>query len=154
MIHKAKDLEAPNVVIMPCGGTTFREKNRRLLYVAVSRKPSEGGRSCGQSESIRDIDLFVGTSAMDWQTSEVASPLPAQSCRAGMRRMAVIHALPSVHQKRTIADAAAALRHFRTFAPHLHSGPTLPGGFDEVCPPADELRRVRKSLFFHESSLE
>ena len=77
MIPKAKDLEAPNVVIIPCGGTTFREKNRRLLYIAVSCKPSEGGRSCGQSESIRDIDLFVGTSAMDWQTSEVASPLPA-----------------------------------------------------------------------------
>jgi len=36
-IHKAKGLEAPNVVIMPCDGTTFREKDRRLLYVAISR---------------------------------------------------------------------------------------------------------------------
>jgi hypothetical protein len=36
-IHKAKGLEAPNVVIMPCDATTFREKDRRLLYVAISR---------------------------------------------------------------------------------------------------------------------
>ena len=36
-IHKAKGLEAPNVVIMPCDGSTFREKDRRLLYVAISR---------------------------------------------------------------------------------------------------------------------
>lgn len=36
-IHKAKGLEAPNVLIMPCDGTTFREKDRRLLYVAISR---------------------------------------------------------------------------------------------------------------------
>ncbi|UWU14075.1 ATP-binding domain-containing protein [Rhizobium sullae] len=36
-IHKAKGLEAPNVLIMPCDGTTFRERDRRLLYVAVSR---------------------------------------------------------------------------------------------------------------------
>ncbi|MEY9142040.1 ATP-binding domain-containing protein [Bradyrhizobium elkanii] len=36
-IHKAKGLEAPSVVIMPCDGTTFREKDRRLLYVAISR---------------------------------------------------------------------------------------------------------------------
>ena len=36
-VHKAKGLEAPNVVIMPCDGTTFREKDRRLLYVAISR---------------------------------------------------------------------------------------------------------------------
>lgn len=36
-IHKAKGLEAPNVMIMPCDGTTFREKDRRLLYVAISR---------------------------------------------------------------------------------------------------------------------
>jgi superfamily I DNA/RNA helicase len=36
-IYKAKGLEAPNVVIMPCDGTTFREKDRRLLYFAISR---------------------------------------------------------------------------------------------------------------------
>lgn len=36
-IHKAKGLEAPNVIIMPCDSTTFREKDRRLLYVAISR---------------------------------------------------------------------------------------------------------------------
>jgi len=36
-VHKAKGLEAPNVVIMPCDATTFREKDRRLLYVAISR---------------------------------------------------------------------------------------------------------------------
>jgi len=36
-VHKAKGLEAPNVVIMPCDGATFREKDRRLLYVAISR---------------------------------------------------------------------------------------------------------------------
>jgi DNA helicase-2/ATP-dependent DNA helicase PcrA len=36
-IHKAKGLEAPNVEIMPCDSTTFREKDRRLLYVAISR---------------------------------------------------------------------------------------------------------------------
>lgn len=36
-IHKAKGLEAPNVVIMPCNATTFREKDRRLLYGAISR---------------------------------------------------------------------------------------------------------------------
>lgn len=36
-VHKAKGLEASNVVIMPCDGATFREKDRRLLYVAISR---------------------------------------------------------------------------------------------------------------------
>jgi hypothetical protein len=36
-VHKAKGLEAPNVAIMPCDATTFREKDRRLLYVAISR---------------------------------------------------------------------------------------------------------------------
>ncbi len=36
-IHKAKGLEAQNVMIMPCDSTTFREKDRRLLYVAISR---------------------------------------------------------------------------------------------------------------------
>ena len=36
-IHKAKGLEASNVEIMPCDSTTFREKDRRLLYVAISR---------------------------------------------------------------------------------------------------------------------
>lgn len=36
-VHKAKGLEAPNVVIMPCDATTFREKDRRLLYVGISR---------------------------------------------------------------------------------------------------------------------
>lgn len=36
-IHKAKGLEAPNVMIMPCDGATFRENDRRPLYVAISR---------------------------------------------------------------------------------------------------------------------
>ncbi|MBA8862446.1 DNA helicase-2/ATP-dependent DNA helicase PcrA [Ochrobactrum anthropi] len=36
-IHKAKGLEAPNVLIMPCDATTFRERDHRLLYVAISR---------------------------------------------------------------------------------------------------------------------
>lgn len=36
-IHKAKGLEAPHVLVMPCDATTFREKDRRLLYVAISR---------------------------------------------------------------------------------------------------------------------
>lgn len=36
-IHKAKGLEAPHVMVLPCDGTTFREKDRRLLYVAISR---------------------------------------------------------------------------------------------------------------------
>lgn len=36
-VHKAKGLEAPNVIIMPCDATTFREKDRRLLYVGISR---------------------------------------------------------------------------------------------------------------------
>jgi superfamily I DNA/RNA helicase len=36
-IHKAKGLEARHVLVMPCDATTFREKNRRLLYVAISR---------------------------------------------------------------------------------------------------------------------
>ena len=36
-VHKAKGLEAENVLLMPCDGSTFREKDRRLLYVAISR---------------------------------------------------------------------------------------------------------------------
>jgi DNA helicase-2/ATP-dependent DNA helicase PcrA len=36
-VHKAKGIEAPNVVIMSCDATTFREKDRRLLYVGISR---------------------------------------------------------------------------------------------------------------------
>lgn len=36
-IHKAKGLQAPNVLVMPCDATSFREKDRRLLYVAISR---------------------------------------------------------------------------------------------------------------------
>jgi hypothetical protein len=36
-IHKSKGLEAPHVVVMPCDATTFREKDRNLLYVAISR---------------------------------------------------------------------------------------------------------------------
>lgn len=36
-IHKSKGLEAPNVLVLPCDATTFREKDRNLLYVAISR---------------------------------------------------------------------------------------------------------------------
>jgi superfamily I DNA/RNA helicase len=36
-IHKSKGLEAPHVLVMPCDATTFREKDRNLLYVAISR---------------------------------------------------------------------------------------------------------------------
>lgn len=36
-VHKAKGLEARRVLIMPCEESTFREKDRRLLYVALSR---------------------------------------------------------------------------------------------------------------------
>lgn len=36
-VHKAKGLEARRVLIMPCADTTFREKDRRLLYVGLSR---------------------------------------------------------------------------------------------------------------------
>jgi DNA helicase-2/ATP-dependent DNA helicase PcrA len=36
-VHKAKGLEAQRVLVMPCEEATFREKDRRLLYVALSR---------------------------------------------------------------------------------------------------------------------
>ena len=36
-VHKAKGLEFENVLILPCDAKTFREKDRRLLYVALSR---------------------------------------------------------------------------------------------------------------------
>lgn len=36
-VHKAKGLEFENVLLLPCDAKTFREKDRRLLYVALSR---------------------------------------------------------------------------------------------------------------------
>ncbi|MER8817203.1 ATP-binding domain-containing protein [Mesorhizobium sp. M0142] len=36
-VHKAKGLEAQNVLVLPCNADTFSEKHRCLLYVALSR---------------------------------------------------------------------------------------------------------------------